>query len=243
MLSPGDLLEVRVYEEPDLSAQVRISENGMIKLPLLENIRAAGLTIGELERRITALLARDFLVDPQVNVFVQEYAKVYIMGKVRGTGSYELKGRLTLTSAIAMAGGFEENADTTRVKLIRTVSGVRETQEINIDEITNNLLPDIELRPNDTVVVEELGRISIIGQVSAPGTYSLKKDLTLLEAIGLAGGFTHIAAIDGTSIIRIEHGRKKIIRVKISDITKRGDKSKDIVLKAGDTIVVPESFF
>ena len=88
-----------------------------------------------------------------------------------------------------------------------------------------------------------MGRISIIGQVNAPGTYSLKKDLTLLEAIGLAGGFTNIAAIDGTSVIRVEHGRKKIIRVKISDITKRGDKSQDIVLKAGDTVVIPESFF
>ena len=206
-------------------------------------MRAGGLTIRELEGKITALLAKDFLVDPQVSVFVQEYAKIFIMGRVNNAGSHELKGRLTLTSAIAMAGGFSDTADTSRVKLIRSIEGVRETQEINIEDITNNLIPDVELYPNDTVVVEELGRISIIGQVSSPGTYDLKKDLTLLEAIGMAGGFTNIAAIDGTSIIRVERGKKKIIRVKISDITKRGDKSKDIILKAGDTIVVPESFF
>ena len=243
VLSAGDLIQISVYEEPDLSAQVRISEDGTIKLPLLESLRAGGLTIRELEGKITALLAKDFLVDPQVSVFVQEYAKIFIMGRVNNAGSHELKGRLTLTSAIAMAGGFSDTADTSRVKLIRSIEGVRETQEINIEDITNNLIPDVELYPNDTVVVEELGRISIIGQVNSPGTYDLKKDLTLLEAVGMAGGFTNIAAIDGTSVIRVEHGKKKIIRVRVSDITKRGDKSKDIILKAGDTIVVPESFF
>lgn len=243
LISPGDLLQVTVYQEPDLSTSVRVSQNGIVKLALLGDVGVLGLSVREAERKITKLLTEDYLVNPQVSVFVSEYARVYVLGKVGHPGFYELRGELTLTSAVAMAGGFLPESDTSKVKLIRTVDNRRQTQEIDMDEIANNQIQDIRLKPNDTIIVEEYGRITIIGQVRSPGTYSLKKDLTLLEAIGLAGGFTPIASIDSTSVIRVDDGKKRIIRVKVSDITKRGDKTKDIILKGGDTVVVPESFF
>ncbi|MCM8757887.1 MAG: SLBB domain-containing protein, partial [Candidatus Omnitrophica bacterium] len=243
ILSKGDLIEVDVYGEPDLHTSARVSEDGTINFPLIGNVRAEGLTVRELERLLTQLLAQDYLVNPQVSIFVREYARIFVLGQVRSPGAYELKGKLTLTSAIALAGGFLPEGDPSRVKLIRTVGGSRQVQEFDIDKITNNLISDIELKPNDTIMVEEYGRISIVGQIQRPGTYSFRKGLTVLEAIGMAGGFTPIASIDGTSVIRLEEGKKKIIRVKISDITKKGDKTKDILLQPGDTIVVPESLF
>jgi polysaccharide export outer membrane protein len=82
-----------------------------------------------------------------------------------------------------------------------------------------------------------------MGQVVRPGIYSLKKGLTVVEAISLASGFTSTAAQDGTRVIRVEGEEKKIIRINISDIIKGKNKSKDILLQEGDTIVVPESFF
>jgi polysaccharide export outer membrane protein len=243
VFAPGDLIQVMVYGEPDLTTDTRVSQDGTIKLPLLGEIRTQGLTVRELESQVAELLAKDYLVNPQVTVSVKEYAKIFILGMVRSPGSYELKAPTTLSSAISMAGGLQAEANPSKVKLIRTIGQDKETKVINLAEISDNTLPDMVLKPNDTIVVEEYGRISIIGQVNNPGTYNLKKDLSLLEAIGLAGGFTRIADIDGTSVVRIEDGKKKIIRVRISDITKRGDKSKDIYLQPSDTVVVPESFF
>jgi polysaccharide export outer membrane protein len=244
LLNSGDLIEIDVYGEPELHTSTRISEDGSINFPLLGNLKVKGLSVQELERLITELLAQDYLVNPQVTVFVREYAKVFVSGLVRQPGAYDLKEPLTLLSAISLAGGVLPEADTTQVKLIRNIDGKTYIQKINIDKIMNNTSPDIPLKPNDKIEVIEAARISIIGQVQRPGSYPFRKGITLMEAIGMAGGFSDIANIDGTSVIRLEEGKKKsIIRIRVSDITKRGDKSKDILLQPGDTIVVPESLF
>jgi|YelNatPaOPRAMG01_1025707.scaffolds.fasta_scaffold09232_5 polysaccharide export outer membrane protein len=244
ILNPGDLIEIDVYGEPDLHTSTRISEDGSINFPLLGNLKVKGLSVQELEKLITELLAQDYLVNPQVSVFVREYPKVFVSGLVRQPGAFDLKEPLTLLSAISLAGGFLPEADTTQVKLIRNVDGKIYVERINIDKIMDNTIPDILLKPNDKIEVEEAGKISIIGQVQHPGSYPFRKGMTLMEAIGMAGGFSDIANIDGTSVIRQQEGKKRsIIRIRISDITKRGDKSKDILLQPGDTIVVPESLF
>lgn len=243
VFSTGNMVQVMVFGEPELGAEARISPEGTIKLPLLGDVKIAGLTVREAEEMIAELLAKDYLVNPQVTVYVREHNKIYILGYVRNPGPYELRSAISLTSAISLAGGCAPEANTSEIKLVRLVGQEKETQEVDLDAITSNRMPDIELRPDDTIIVEEYGRISVIGQVNHAGTFTLRKNLTLLELIGMAGGFTRIADIDGTSVIRIEDGKKKIIKVRISDITKRGDKTKDIYLKPGDTVVVPESFF
>lgn len=243
IIYPNDILEITVYGEPDLSTTVRVSPDGTISYPLLGNIKVAGLTVLQLEKKLTDLLGEDYLVIPQVSVFVKEYARISILGQVRSPGSYQMKENLTFTQALSLAGGFTDVADTSRVKIIRTIDSKKETIEVNVDQILDKAATDVEIKANDTIIVEEYGRISIIGQVARPGVYNLKKGLTVLEAIGLAGGFTSTAAQDGTRIIRVEKGKRNMIRVHISDIIKGTDKSKDILLQAGDTIVVPESFF
>jgi polysaccharide export outer membrane protein len=242
---PNDLLEITVYEEPDLTKIVRVSQDGTITYPLLGNVKAAGLTVKQLEEKLKELLEADYLVNAQVSVFVKEHAKISVLGQVREPKSYELKGGLTLLGAIALAGGFTDQADPQRVKVIRREDGQEKTMLIDTLEITENAdrTKDILLKPDDVIIIEEYGRITIFGQVVRPGAYPLKKNLTLLEAIALAGGFTSTADIDRTRIVRLENGKKRTIRVRVSDITKRGDKSKDIILKPNDTIIVPESFF
>jgi polysaccharide export outer membrane protein len=327
-ISPNDVLAVTVYQEPDLCATLKVAQDGSINYPLLGKLKAAGLTERELEKVITDLLAKDYLVDPQVNLIVKEYAKVSLLGQVRTPGSYEMKESLTLTQAIALAGGYSEKADINKVKIIRTkgnkketitvnisdimnkespdimlepndvvlleeygqlsiigqvknpgslvmkesltltqavalaggfsetanlgavkiirrTEGKKQTYEVNVRDILDGVIQDIELKADDTVIVEEenLGRISVMGQVVRPGIYNLKQGLTVVEAISLAGGFTSTAAMDGTRIIRTQQGQKAAIPIRISDIIKGGDKSKDIILQDGDTIVVPESFF
>jgi polysaccharide export outer membrane protein len=243
VIAPNDLLEVAVYEEPDLSVTVRVSQNGTINYPLLGNVKASGLSVCQLQDNIRDMLEKDFLVNPQINVFVKEYAKVSILGQVAKPGSYEMKERLTLTQAIALAGGFTETANTKSVKVICAGAGKRETLEVDMGRILSKSAPDTELKAGDTVIVEEAGQVSIIGQVMRPGIYNLKPGLTVVDAIALAGGFTPIAAQDGVKVIRMLNGGRKTIRVPVASILRGGDKSRDIVLEPDDTIVAPESFF
>jgi polysaccharide export outer membrane protein len=244
VVSPNDILEITVYGEPDLSVTVRVSQDGTIIYPLLGNIKAAGFNIREIEKTITDLLTQDFLVNPQVSIFVKQYAKISILGEVRSPGTYEMKENLTLTQAIAAAGGFIDTANTDAIKIISGVGEKKETITVDIDQIMNKEIADVEIKANDTILVASYGHISIMGQVVRPGIYSLKKGLTVVEAINLAGGFSSTAAQDGTRVIRIEGGEeKKTIRANISDIIKGRNKSKDILLQEGDTIIVPESFF
>ncbi len=244
MISPDDVLEISVYGEPDLSTSAKVSRDGTIGYPLLGNIEAAGLTVRQLEKSITDLLERDYMVNPQVKVFIKEYSKISILGEVEKTGSYQLEENLTLTQAIALAGGFNDSADTTKVKIIRSHgSGEGRIIEVNFDDILNKVVQDPKISPSDKIVVEQIGRISIIGQVSRPGTYDLKKGLTVVEAIGLAGGFTPTASQNATRVVRAEGDKKVIINVPVANITRGSDDSKNIELRPGDTILVPESFF
>jgi polysaccharide export outer membrane protein len=243
VISPNDVLDLAIYEEPDLSVTVRVSQDGTINYPLLGNIKAVGLSIRQLEKNISDLLEKDFLVNPQVSIFVKEYATISILGQVAKPGSYEMKERLTLTQAIALAGGFTETANTKAVKVIHAAGGKRETIEVDIGRIMDKATPDAELKAGDTIIIEEAGRISVMGQVMRPGVYSLKRGITVVEAIALAGGFTPTAAQDGVRVIRIQDGKKKIILVPVASILRGGNKSRDITLESDDTIVVPESFF
>lgn len=243
MISSDDALEISVYGEPDLSVTVRVSPDGAIIYPFLGNVRAAGLTIRELESNIGDLLAEDYLVNPQVSILIKEYSKISILGAVKAPGSYQIKGVNTLTQAIALANGFTDAADTSRVKIVRASGAGKETIETNVDQILERSASDPEIRSNDTIIVDEYGRFSVMGQVMKPGVYMLKRGLTVVEAVGLAGGFTSTASQNGTRVIRIEDGRKRVINVPVADIMRGGDSSRDVILQPQDTVVVPESFF
>jgi polysaccharide export outer membrane protein len=114
-------------------------------------------------------------------------------------------------------------------------------------ELTHLLSPDYFNNPQITIFVETYHsrRIFILGAVNNPGSYDIpaEKELTVVEAISLAGGFTEAAAVNKTKIVRVEDGLEKTMIVKITDITKGGDKSKDIILKPNDIVIVPQSFF
>lgn len=88
-------------------------------------------------------------------------------------------------------------------------------------------------------------QVSVLGEVKTPGKYDMpeEKDLTFLEAIAMAGGFGKDADLDKTQIIRTIDGKKETIKIKVTDITKKGQKEKDIILEPGDIIFIPESFF
>lgn len=241
VISTDDVIEVTVFGEPDLSITTRISRDGTINYPLLNNIKVSALTARQLEAYIAGLLRKDYLVDPQVNVVIKEYSKISILGEVKLPGSYQLKERMTLTQALALAGGFTQEADLSSIQIMRTATNKKETLTVDLDKIMSKVEPDIEVRPQDTIIVGEFGNFSVVGQVTKPGIYKLKKNLGVVDAIGIAGGFTATASPDGTKVIRVENGVKKVIVVPVARIMKGA--GTDVVLRTDDTLVVPESFF
>ncbi len=157
LIHPHDLIEISVLGESDLSLSVRVSERGVISFPLLGEVRAAGITPRRLEMRLEELLAADYLVSPSVNVNIKESGTISVLGQVNKPGSFEIKGRLTVTRAIAQAGGLTSTASPNRTRLIRRHNGRQEIISIRLNDILRDgdLTQDLTLRPGDLIVVPE----------------------------------------------------------------------------------------
>lgn len=150
-----DLLEVAVFKVPDLSKTVRVDSRGNITLPLVGSIRAAGQTTATLEQAIASRLAKDYIHDPQVSVFVKESAnnRVTVAGSVKQAGVFPVTGDVTLLQAISMAGGMDKLADGGKVYLFRQNGNRVQRYRVNMDAISQGYAPDPMLMPNDRVVV------------------------------------------------------------------------------------------
>jgi len=156
LIGPGDVLEILVWKEPDLSRTVRVRLDGKISLPLMDDIQAADSTLLQVKERITKAL-RGYLDAPSVYVMLQENRskKIYIVGKVNEPGEYVIEKDTNLLQAIAMAGGFAEWADKGDIVVMR--KGPQGQFRIKVDfgravsgkDIDQNIL----LQPDDIIVV------------------------------------------------------------------------------------------
>jgi len=161
MLQPSDLLSVQVFQEEDLKREVRVSQEYSITLPLIGKVDVKGKTVHQAESLIRELYDRDYLVNPQVNVVVIEYAKrsVNVIGSVNQPGAvlFPQEQGLTLLDAISRAGGFSRLADRKHVKLTRTnADGKAETYIINADDLIQGTSSNAWLLlVNDVVYVPE----------------------------------------------------------------------------------------
>lgn len=250
-----DVLNIKVYEEPDLSRNaVRISADGYITFPLIGRVKVADNTTAEIENIIAARLAEgSFLLNPHVSVFVREYLskKVLILGAVEKPGSYQLKASERVLDIISRAEGVDFAEGGNKITILRTETvgenkGEKIAIDINLRKLLNgeDPLSNLQIYNKDIIYIPKADKMFIIGEVKNPGDYVIKdRDITIVEAIGMAGGFTRIAARNRTKIIRVEDGVEKIIHVKVDEITDEGKKAEDIVLKPNDIIIVPESFW
>jgi len=159
-IGPENVLQIDVYygRDRELDRKVRVSAKGYITFPLLGEVKAEGLTIAELEKRLTEMLEKDYLVNPQVSVFIEEYSTVSVLGQVKEPGAYEIKGRLSVVEVISMAGGFTKIANTNAVRVLRTYAdGRKKTFVVKVNDIINKGREDedIQLMPGDIVTVPE----------------------------------------------------------------------------------------
>ena len=156
----NDILEVKVYQEADLSGRVQVREDGNVRLPLInETVRVGGLSITEIENRIRALLARDYVRDPRVTVNIGEFSKITftVMGQVNRAGTYPMPGNkpVTLLQAIGMAGSYTRLANERKVYLKRTVGNQQKVYVLDAQEMARNPKDDVILRDGDVIDIQE----------------------------------------------------------------------------------------
>ncbi|MBN1102781.1 MAG: polysaccharide biosynthesis/export family protein [Deltaproteobacteria bacterium] len=250
-----DVLNITVYEEKDLSRDaVRVSADGYISFPLIGRIQVDNRTTSEIEKIIARKLAEGrFLREAHVSVMVTEYKsrRYLVLGAVKTPGSFPLQAQERLLDGLSRAEGVATDKAGKSAMIVRTENpGTPRERKIVISVDLQGLLKgrdqisNIFLMDKDMIYIPMAEYFYIIGQVRKPGSFMIPdREITLVEAISMAEGFTPIAARNRTRIIRVEGGVEKIIQVKVDAITEAGMKIQDVIIQPNDVIVVPESFF
>ena len=264
-IGPGDILSVSIYAggEEQHAANLTVSSQGTINIPFIGAIKAKGLTVAELERQITAPLAADYLVNPEVNISVNEYHSLqyYISGAIVSPGLYEMKSQPTLLELIAKAGGL--TADRGNVAYILRPSAVNNPENNNNDKTQSpkpqikidlkklldqgDMSKNIVLKTGDVVYVPlstslnvSESKIYVEGEVESPGAYDYQEGMTALSACIMAGGFSKFAAPNRARIIRQEGDQQKVIKIDLEDVVV--GKIQDMEILPGDRIHIPETW-
>jgi len=237
-IGEGDILDIKVYENDDLSSTVRVSSNSTIRVPLLGEITIKDLTVSQIASKIEKLYADGYLVNPQVDVFIKEHRskKAIILGQVKNPGQYELRGRVTILEFISTAGGLTTDAGGTATIKRLTASGENKDQIVlDLEKLIKkgDVSLNILVQDNDSIYISKAKTYYVSGEVTKPNQYVYEQDLTVIKAITMAGGFSKIAAKSKVQIIRMVKGDKKILE----------NVNMDEPILPDDVIVVPESFF
>lgn len=240
VVGPQDVLTVTVFNEPQLSGRFRVENDGQFSFPFVGRIRAGGTTLREIGETIRGKLADGYLKDPQVTVEVEQFRSqsVFVMGEVRTPGKYTLTGAVTLIEALAQAGSTTSAAgnevlilhpkEATKGAPTLPEDGDADVERVNLRNIEGGKLSqNVAIRDGDTIFVPKAERFYVIGQVRNPGSFVLEPNMTVLQAVSLAGGVSDRGSNRRIRIVRIVENKKREFDAKPTDI-----------VQAGDTIVV-----
>lgn len=248
-IGPRDLLELQVFEVPDLNVQRRVTENGIVRLPLLGDVEVEGLTVPELIDSLERLLEAKYVERASVNVEVLEFRSrpISIIGAVQKPGDLGLPTGWTLLEALSAAGGLAESHGDHVHVLRRASNGLTDQISIPLHDLMTRADPraNIPLVANDLIHVEPRTKVNVycLGEIASPGAlaFDSTERITVLSAIARAGGLTDRAS--SKIVIRRpgEDGRVREIEVSYKRIL--AGKEPDPPLQDGDMLVVKESFF
>jgi polysaccharide biosynthesis/export protein len=254
-IGPGDVLDIRIYNRPQLSREaVRVEGNGMIRMPLIESeIQAACLTEGELAKEISTRYAK-YYKNLQVDVFIKEYhsQQVAIIGAVNDQSRFELQRRVRLLELLTYAKGPSAKAGQT-INIVHSTntSPCKQANESDAStafssyKLNEVLQGDPKSNPyleaGDIVTIPEADQVYVVGNVFMPLTIALKEPITLTRAIAMAGGLKQDTRKDKIRVLRQEPGTtiRKEITVDLYAIEKK--RSEDLALAPNDIIDVPTS--
>ena len=236
LLGPGDVLRISVYDNDDLLTITRISDNGIISMPLLGQVKVQGLTAAHASNRIAELLADGYIINPQVNIFINEFRskKAIILGSVNRPGLIEMSGPTSFLELISKAGGLADDfGETATIK--RKIDSKDNVTLVNLKSLTEggDLSQNIPVLDGDTIYVSKAGMCYVTGEINSPDAYKCGNNITVLKLIALAGGFTGKASRSSVKVVRMVNGEETVFE----------DVEMDMPVQPDDIILVPESFF
>lgn len=246
VVGPQDVLTITSFDQEDLTGKYPVDADGSFTFPLIGRVQAGGLTLRALEAELKKRLKDGFFKDPQLAVSVETYRsqRLYIVGEVRNPGPYALRGEMSLIEAIALAGSTLPTASGEAL-IVRPKTGKQangpvmpngddtEATSVDLKELQSGALSkNVALQDGDTIFVPRAETFYVFGQVRNPGAYAIQKNTTVLQALALAGGVNERGATGRIKVVRVDKGKTVEIKAKLTDI-----------VRAGDTVIVPERFF
>jgi polysaccharide biosynthesis/export protein len=248
VIGAQDQISITVVDENDLTGKFRVDGDGMFTYPYLGRVAAAGLTLTELQTRLTTKLQNGYVKNPQVRVEMDVYKSqsVFVIGKVRTPGRITMTGtQMTLLEALAQAGSPTADASNEVIVVhprrpipVGTVPSPdqpNEGEEIRVNRRDLELGrtgQDVVLRDGDIINVPEAQRFYITGQVRNPGFYVLDPGMTVEQALALAGGLSERGSTRGLAATRMVNGKRTDVKLKLED-----------KVLANDTISVKQRLF
>lgn len=246
LIGPGDLLHIQVLDTPEMDQTPRVTDAGIIPVEGVGSVKVAGLTPARAAEAIQdALIAAHYMLHPVVQVTVTQYAtqNVSVLGEVKAPGPYPTATPRSILDVLAMAGGLSQIAD-------RNIVIERHGNPENLVHYFYSNNPDkavegqVEVDPGDTVLVPKAGIVYVLGDVNRPGGYAMvnnESQITMLEALALAGGVSKTAKENRARLIRKQSGGTYSDRtLSLADLQK--GKIADIPMRPGDVLYVPFSY-
>jgi polysaccharide export outer membrane protein len=241
-LEAGDLIEVAVYNVPELTTKARVSSKGEIDLPLINYVHVADLTADEAEGLIEKRLSDGgFVKNPHVTLFVDQYASegASVLGEVAKPGVYPVQGQQRLFDVISAAGGFTERAGRSVTVTHRDQPEKPITLPLSRN-VSDNPASNIPILPGDTIIVRKADLVYVVGDVGRPSGFLMDSGhLTVLQAIALAGGTSRTANLGAARIIRKGPTGNTETSVELKKILRA--KAPDVTMQADDILFVPTS--
>ncbi|MFQ3582485.1 MAG: polysaccharide biosynthesis/export family protein [Chloracidobacterium sp.] len=257
VIGPGDVVDIKVFKQPDLTGRFRIGDTGSVELLFIGKQQLAGLTESEAADLLRQELRR-YLRQPEVSVTVTEFNSrlVTVIGAVRSPGRLPLRRAMRLLDVIALSGGLVE--DSSRfVNIIRYVPKPAtdtpatpdedvppdvEIIPINIDDlIAGNAQNNILLQTGDIISVPRADVIYLAGNVRKPGPLTARNPITVTQAIAMGSGLIEGAKRNDLRLYRTVPGKLEREEIKVSLAAIQAGKQKDLVLQANDVLYVPHS--
>lgn len=241
LIGAQDVLVITSYDDEALSGEYTVETDGTFTFPLLGRVEGGGMALRQVEAMLThRLVAEGFFKNPQITATIQEYRsrKIFILGEVRTPGVHALSGPIRLVEALALA---DSTLPTAGNEVVIIPAGTDPSRPQDDDGLRVNLRElaegdpsqNVVLHDGDTILVPRAEDVYVFGQVTNPGAYALRdEDMTVLQALSLAGGVTDRGATGRIEIVRVVDGEQQEITADLSDI-----------VLPGDTIVVPERYF
>jgi polysaccharide biosynthesis/export protein len=244
-LAPGYLLDMNIYNVPEMSAQLRIDAQGYATVPLIGPVHVEGDTVPEAQKAIaTMLVSKEILKDPQVSLNILEFSarNISVLGEVQSPGRIELLVPTPLDKVLALAGGETIEAGNDIEIEHPSSNGELSSRHVEYAQGKDSAtLRNTLVEPGDTVLVHRAGIIYVLGAVNRPGGYLMvnRGSLNVIEAVALAGGATLQASTKWAVIVRKEGNNVKQIKVPLQHM-ETGDTAA-AQLQINDALYVPVS--